>query len=257
MLVISVRTKRRCFLEEVTATLEALDEEGVLPEHLTLIRKNGSVRRRIADLIKSGGYQPTTSQKLAREIMGKNFFGVEEAVQHLGVKPTKAQLSALVEVLYTEAELREVKSTHVLVAVFPLSILDIRGKLKRELFYRHEDAWYNNQEFAKDKGEVGWYPVRKTSVPNSTSKTWSEQQALLAQNEETPKAQEMVCTIIGHFLATGERLFENVWVRCSDLASDGDHVCVGDFVRGGLSVRNWWRDNRHGDLGLASSRKFQ
>ncbi|MFZ2643502.1 MAG: hypothetical protein WA117_21095, partial [Verrucomicrobiia bacterium] len=69
-----------------------------------------------------------------RGIMGRNFFGVEEAIKHFGVNPSPEQLAALSEIPFSEARLREVKDTHVLVAVVPLSILDIRGKVERKLF---------------------------------------------------------------------------------------------------------------------------
>ncbi len=43
-------------------------------------------------LIHSGGSGSTTSQKHARDIMGKNFFGVEEAIKHFGINPTPSSL---------------------------------------------------------------------------------------------------------------------------------------------------------------------
>lgn len=203
----------------------------------------------------NGGYEPTVSQKRAREIMGRNLFGVEEATKHFGVSPTRQQLAVLSEIPFTEAVLQSCKDTHVLVAVFPLSILEIRGRVKRELFNSHDDAWYNSQAFAKDKGVVGWHLVRKTPVANSTSKSWSEQQALLTKDEATPTARVMTYMIIGHYLATGERLFRNLYVRCSEVDSDGDRVYVGRFDGGGLSVSRYWGGHRGSDLGLVSSRK--
>jgi hypothetical protein len=101
-----------------------------------------------------------------------------------------------------------------------------------------------------------WQLVRKTPVPNSTSKTWQEQQALLSEKEETPTARVMVYTIIGHFLATGERLFENVYARCSDVDSDGYRVYVGYFSAYGLVVSYVWDGRRSGRVGVASVRKF-
>lgn len=199
----------------------------------------------------------TIQQELARDIMGRNFFSVKEAVQYFGVKPTHTQLSVLAEMPFTEAELRKVKNTHVLVAVFPLSILKIRDKVERKLFYSHENARYNKQAFAKDCGEVRRQLVRKAPVENSMLKTWQEQQAFLAKNEETPTAQVMVYTIIGHFLATGERLFEKTYVRCSDVDSVGNRVVVGHFSSDGLSVSFYWDDRRYDDVGLASARKSE
>jgi len=211
----------------------------------------------IARFMVNGGYDPSTSQKLAREIMGKNCFGIEEAIKHFGVNPSKQQLAYLAEVPFSEEVLKSCKDTHVLVAVFPLSILDVRTiakKLANQTLFYHQD-WYDKQAFAKDKGEVGWKLVRKEPIANSTSKTWSEQQALLSKEEETPKAQVVVYTMIGHFLSTGEKLFEKIYVRCVDLDSDGPRVYVGYFDDKGLYVDYWNDDNRDSNIGVSSARK--
>lgn len=210
--------------------------------------KGNDLAAKVVRLIQNGGFEATTSQKRAREIMGRNMFGVEKAIKYSGVNPSRQQTAALADVPFTEATLEACKRTHVLVAVFPLSIIDIRSEAK--LFY--DQSWYNKESFAKDRGDVSWQLVRKAPVENSTSKTWQEQQALLGQNEETPSARVMVYTIIGHHLATGERLFERVYVRCSDLTSDGNHVYVGNFDANGLNVNNNWDDNRNDNLGVSS-----
>lgn len=199
------------------------------------------------------GLEATMSQKRAREIMGKNFFGVKEAIEHFEVNFSLQQLAALFEIPFNEATLEECKDTHILIAVFPMSIIDIRSKAGSKLFY--DQSWCSKESFAKDRGEVGWYLVRKAPVPNSTLKTWNEQQALLAKNEETPTARVMCYMIIGHFLATGERLFEDVYVRCSDISSHGRRVDIGDFALNGLFVHGYWGDIRDSRLGMASVRK--
>ena len=209
---------------------------------------------RLALFASNGGVETTTSQTSARTIMGQHFFGVEEAMKHFGVNPSRRQLAVLGEVPFSEDVLTACKDTHVLVAVFPLSIVDIRGISKKlpdqTLFYNQD--WYNSEAFANDKGETGWQLVRKTPIANSTSKTWAEQQALLTSDEETPKAQVMVYTIIGFFLATGERLFEKVYVRCVDLDSGGDRVYVGLFPAGGLGIDRCRDDTRSGAFGLSA-----
>jgi len=218
--------------------------------------KGNDLATKVVRLIENGGFEPSTSQKRAREIMGRNFFGIKEAIKHFGVNPSKQQLAYLADVPLTEEVLASVKDTHVLVAVFPMSILDVRAKVKDEsgrLFY--DQSWYNKESFAKDKGEIGWRLVRKTPVPDSTSKNWDEQQALLDKSEETPSAQVMVYTIIGHYLATGERLFENVYVRTGSVDSDGRRVRVGGFDQHGLFVNLWWDGSRNGLVGVSSARK--
>jgi hypothetical protein len=217
--------------------------------------KDNDLASKVVRLIENGGYEATTSQKRAREIMGRNFFGIEEAIRHFGVNPTKQQTAALAEVPFTEGVLESVKDTHILVAVFPLSILDVR-KTDNSLFYSSTGGWYKSEKFAKNKGKVSWQLVRKTPVEDSTSKNWEEQQALLGKDEETPSAQVMVYTIIGHYKATGERLFENIYVRCSCVDSNGNRVNVGCFGSDGLLVDRYWGGDRLSYLGLSSARKF-
>jgi len=218
--------------------------------------KGNDLATKVVRLIQNGGFEAAASQKRAREIMGKNFFGVEEAIKHFGVNPTRQQLASLSEIPFSEAVLEQSRDTHVLVAVFPLSILEIRGKVEHKLFYSHEDAWYNKQSFAKEHGEVTWQLVHKTPVDNSTSKDWQKQQALLGKDDEVPSAQVMVYIIIGHYLATGERLFEHIYVRTSSVDSDGYRVGVGRFDSEGLYVNYFWDGIRNDYLGVSSARKF-
>jgi hypothetical protein len=239
---------------EVLLKLEAAGLNDELAQKV-IDSKGNDLATKVMRLIQNGGFEPSTPHKQARAIMGRNFFCVEEAIKHFGVNPSRQQLAYLAEVPFTEEVLKSCKDTHVLVAVFPMSILDIRGKVERKLFYSHDEAWYNKQALAKDKGEVGWQLVRKVPVADSTNKTWNEQQALLSKDEETPKAQVVVYTIIGHFLAVGERLFENIYIRCSDLDSDGGRVDVGLFDAEGLRVGNDWGGVRDGGLGVSSARK--
>ena len=236
--------------------LRRLLEAGLPFDALQLPITDAEARDRLVTYWSAGCYEPTTDQRLAREIMGLSFFGVEEAVRHFGLKPKKAQLTTLGKIRFSEAILRECQDTHLLVGTFPLSILEIRAKVDRGLFCSYEDAWYNNGEpFAKLRCLVAWHLIRKTPVPNSTSKTWDEQQALLAENKETPQTNVMVYATIGHFLATGERLFPNLYVRCSDLDSGGPRVYLGRFDAHGLYVSYYWDVNRNGHIGLASARK--
>lgn len=213
--------------------------------------------RRIARFMQSGGYSPSTDQKRAREIMGSNFLGVEDVIKHFGVSFSDDEVAQLREIPFTEAQLRECKDTHVLFPGYTLTILDIRSRVPKELFYSHDGAWYTDQKFATEE-RVGlrWYLIRKDIVKNSTSKTYQEQIALLPANEEAPRACEVIYMIMLYFLAYQKRLFEKVYARCSDLSSSGRRVDVGCFDSEGLYVGSWADDDRYGFVGLAASRKF-
>lgn len=192
------------------------------------------------------------SQKRAREIMGGNMFGIEEAIQYFGVNPSKQQLAILADVPFIESTLEQCEETHILTAVLPLSIIKIRSKAKSGLFYNQ--SWYNKESFAKDCGGASWQLIRKTAAPNSTLRTWQEQQALLGSNEEVPNARVMIYVTIGQYLATGERIFERIYVRvrCSDA---GSRVIVGFFDSGGLIISSGRDECRYGYIGAASAQK--
>jgi len=194
--------------------------------------------------------------KAARKIMRKNFFGVEEAVKHFGVNPTSQQLAALSEIPFSEDMLEKSNDTHILVAVFPLSIIEIRDKVERKLFYKHEDAWYNEQPFAKEHGEVGWQLVRKTPADNSITKNLQEQQALFDKDDEVPTAQVMVYTIIGHILTTGEHLVERKYAYTSSVDSGGNRIYVSDVGFNGLGISDYWDAVGYDNEDMSSPRKL-
>lgn len=171
-------------------------------------------------------------------------------MKHFGINPTRDQLSVLAEVPFAEETLEECRETHVLVAVFPMSILDVYDKIYNGF---SEDAEYKNQAFAKDKGELSWELIKKTPIEDSTDGIYREQLTLLSDKEKVPTAQVMVYTIIGHFFTTGERLFERIYIRCSDMDSRGAHVFIGKFFSSGLYIGSLFDGYSYNDLGLASA----
>jgi hypothetical protein len=211
---------------------------------------------KMRETIQRGGSISTISQKRAREIMSKNFFGVEEAVKYFRINPTRQQLATLSDIPFSEALLEQSKNTHVLIAVFPLSILEIRDKVDPKLFYNHEDAWYDKQSFAKEAGEVSWQLIRKVSVDDSMPKNWQEQQALFGKNEEMPTAQALVYMAIGYFLSTGEQFMERKYACTSSVDSSGNRVYISDVGLDGLGISDYWDAVRYDNEDLSSPRKL-
>jgi hypothetical protein len=67
----------------------------------------------------------------------------------------------------------------------------------------------------------------------------------------------MVYTIIGHCLATDERLFKHTYVRTSSVFSLAVfRVLVGHFDSEGLCFSFCWDDRLLDYLGVSSARKF-
>jgi hypothetical protein len=218
---------------------------------------------------------PKLTQGRARDIMGRNMFGVEEASKHFGVNPSTQELAYLAAIPFSEDTLTACRYSHILIAVFPLSILDIRSRVDRSLFsstdfdiiksrdlYR-EDILLNEQKFAKDHGTNGWYLVRKDSVPDSVGLSWSSQRRCLGINNKVPSARVLIYTIVGYYLSTGVRLFTALpHVRCSDRLSFGHGVVVSNWMEGdligvasGIGCSNYSRVFSDERLGVASERK--
>lgn len=203
----------------------------------------------------------TNAEARARAIMGQNFFGIEEAISYFGVHPSPADRAALSEIPWSEQTLEEVKDTHILVAVFPVSILDMKtmhpNKFNSDRYTR--DSQYEDTEaFLRNKGAApSWHLVKREAVKDSLSKTWSQEQTLLGPQEQVPTARVRTYALLGVFLATGKWPFEpyayTSIARCLDVASNGGHVTVGIFE--GIFIRLGWDASAIKGLGLASERK--
>jgi hypothetical protein len=128
--------------------------------------------------------------------------------------------------------------------------------MKSGYFYSKSGGWYSDQKFARnDKADTRWIVVRKEPVPDSTSKTWSEQQALLSDVEVTPNAAEVVWVITTYKAVRDIYLLPNIYVRTSSVDSVGIRVYVGHFDDEGLDVYYWGDDDRPSTIGVSSARK--
>ena len=121
-----------------------------------------------------------------------------------------------------------------------------------DVFYAGNDWWFN-QPFANKKGKASKLQIRTSAVPGSFSKSWDEQQELLADGEFVPTMRDLVEGMIAYYRATGKRISPDYWVRTQDVSSSGDRVYVR-FDSDGVDVY-YWDDSRDDSLGLASARK--
>jgi hypothetical protein len=186
----------------------------------------------------------------AREIMGKNFLGLPEVRSGFSIL---LDPEVFLAIPFSEETLRAKKDTHVLIAGASLSLNDIR-KIADDDFF--DTDWYRREPFANNKMvSARWYLLRKEPVMESRSKTYDQQSALLAKDEEVPFACEVAYMVILKWLTHHERLLSDVYVHSQDKDSAGYRVRVGRFDSGGFYVRNFRDGDRDGILGLASSRK--
>ena len=137
-----------------------------------------------------------------------------------------------------------------------LSVLGLRVVLEfldKQLLFDH---WYIIESFAKFAEEPRYRQLQIEAVKDSFGKAFAEQQTLVPPGEEIPTARVVLTAMAIHFLATGERLFSDHYVRCVDETSGGRLVHVGGFGPDGVRVGHWRPAYSYGVLGVVLSRKF-
>jgi hypothetical protein len=65
---------------------------------------------------------------------------------------------------------------------------------------------------------------------------FDKQHALVAKEEEVPRACEVTYGLLLYYLARGIRLFEHTHTRCREVISPGVRVDVGGFRAEGLAI---------------------
>lgn len=253
--------ERRLSVHQGHEVLLKLEMAGCTPEVAQrIIESRGNIVAEDMVYVASNGvYQPSKSQKAAKEIMGNNFFGIEDATEHLNIRPTRTQLAMLSEVPFSEETLRACKNTHVLVARFPMSILGMfANKLLRKFFCidnSGKEPWFKKHGFSWNEGLVGWYLVCKNPAADSYNKDWVGQLAQFGSKSDPAPASVAVYAALGHFLKTGKKMFEVGMARCAELDINGRRITVGPFKDDGLRMQAWWDDVKYYETGSASIRK--
>ena len=196
-------------------------------------------------------WRPTPEQARAQSIMGDNFFGPCDAVNCFGIEPPVTQLDYLSNIqtaggrAIREDELVSCRDSHVLVALFPLSVKDIFSRT-----YKKRGVWFNGQHTdnfeesscVKKRADVGWYLMEKKPHPRTFGKNFNQLQDMLLAGDndlEMVSVQLMVYALSGFFLKTKKWLFDDTFVFCNDLSdSSGAHVITGQ--KDGLFVNYYW-----------------
>ncbi|MCH8741699.1 hypothetical protein IH779_02265 [Patescibacteria group bacterium] len=209
----------------------------------------------------------TSSQELSREIMGNNFLGVEEVVEHFGISLVQEELAKIAEVPFFEATLQECKDSHVLFLGVPvnrvgnpLTVNYFRDMFPADSprFWAYQDSRYDRERFATEETcELRWYLLRKSILDESRPLDYKEQNYLLQENEYRERAIVYIFCELLMFRARSELLFKDDWVWCTDVDSDGSQVRVGrPLVSEGLYVSLGFGGHYvHHPLGLIPARK--
>ncbi|MFH0814484.1 MAG: hypothetical protein V1902_00100 [Candidatus Falkowbacteria bacterium] len=213
---------------ELVATIEEFGRLGVTHADLKIFRSLCEEEKKsIIATFRSFGslpnlqgfvlepYKRTTAQVKLREIMGKNMFGIEDALMHFDAWATSGQIAALDEIPYSKNVLRECKETHVLIADFGLSIRDM-WKMHRRLFRYRDKMPDAPSEFLEKRAAPQWRLIAKYAKIDICNAEDGDTLATLGNDEEMPIARELVYAAIGMRLARGEILFHDVRIRTDE-----------------------------------------
>lgn len=215
------------------------------------------------------------SVEVAQNLLGANFFGVEEWQEQYGVSFTKSQLAQVSQFPWGEKVLtapcpfhpgKQVKDTHFAFLGVeqhgkkPLTIhqwQELHPASGQPRFYSYPpDCWYKDEQFAsKVTCQMRWYLMLREIVPGSEDKTFDSQQAMLPREYEVPTGVEEVTKHLVCFKNTGVYLNPSRYGRVKDTSSYGDRVLVGLSDARGLFVLSYWGDSEGSIVGLAASRK--
>lgn len=205
---------------------------------------------------KVGSRETSVSQRRAREIMGENMLGIDEAAASFGLEPSMESLVALYTVPFSDWTLRWVRRTHMLVAVLPISITEMEKTAKlgnKKLFHHSLDA---DNPFIVSTGKANWCLIRRNLIKGSSGKGW--QPNLLPWGEEPPPARVVVYATLLAFMAKQMPLY-NGTVWCPEKDGDGGGAPARLFVsvqRGEVSAGATVRDygGRSCDVGMLGSK---
>ena len=254
---LSIHQEHEVLLKLEKAGLNSWDAQRIIQS------KGNVIAEEMLHVLRNGLYEPTKSHEMAREIMKNNFFGIADVMEQFGIRPTREQLKALADIPYSKATLEACKDTHVLVAVFPMSILQMaENEFFRPLFNvninkQEKNLWFKKERFSWDEGTVRWYLICKNPPESSFLKNWAEQLGQFGTESDPAQIRIAVYATLGYFLKTGMRLFKEGMARCAELDMSGRRVTIGPFKDDGIRIQAWWDDSKAYFVGATSVRKTE
>ena len=220
--------------------------------------------------------QKTEQTQSKQTIYPKEAFGPKEWETHFGevgkAPPLPKDIEQILNSPCSYFNGKKVRETHLLTLIpktvngQPLTLNSL-GELIKSPKKGHSTKYSDYYEITQK--EIGgqsvpssyWALITKDVLPNSRSKTYAEQQALIKGPYAVPGALEIATGILMHHAQTGERLYSDspdTYTRCQEKLSNGYRVVVGSFGSSGLSVSIYLNDvdRRLNGCGLGGLRKF-
>jgi hypothetical protein len=257
---------------EIGATLKALQDQGIRVDHLARLRADPEYAKRVAQFMLRSDLEGSINQKLARAIMGKNFFGTQEWSVLYGVRFTKDQLLKVTKFPWSSGILnapcpfvkgKSIRETHF--AFLGLDTIEGRpfnivrwheihsrpGRLHLLTLCSSDDQIYAVYKTCYFR----WYLMLLEVIPNSTNRTFRAQLEILPIEYEVPSTIEEVSKNILYHSKNNICLNPATYGRCTDITSGGSRTMVGCFDTFGPNIGCSGDTDIRYDAGLAASRK--
>ena len=238
-------------LAELVEWYRKMKIDGLAFADLMNSNKNPVLRERILKCWRTNGFNHTLDPKVAREIMGENYIGLDSVRKELKVAYTEEQLYALMRgIPFSTSTLERCAHSHILFPGYPLTIRDFM-KMWPDFFNLSNFERHAREVIIDTPVETRWYLMSKSIVPGSNMKTYENQLGLLGDDEAVPKACEIVYASILYHLTNNGHIFLNYYVRCPELVGDGYMRHIGDFPSGRFDIDISRPDARRIDIGIA------
>lgn len=189
--------------------------------------------------------QNISSIDQAKEIMGKNFIGVEEILkvaEWTDFPKKQEDYGTIPAIPYSPDFLKSVREEYLLILGVPvdenrnpltLNVLrnfyGIDPTIKEPCFYNQD--WYLREEFAnKTTLELKWYLIRKKVIEDTRGKRPEEIVESMKKGQEFPSALLTAHTFFLYYLLNKEKLWETDFVWCEDKEGNGDRIYTGRYT---------------------------
>jgi hypothetical protein len=190
---------------------------------------------------------------IAKEIMKKNFVGFEElsnVAEKLDLLIVNKMKQSILNIPYDEKYLKSVSETHLLILFIPkhrnkkfITLNSLRSKLginpeiNEPCFYNQD--WYVNEPFANFAfKKAQWFCIRKEVIFDSRGKSVND-------NLNLPHSLICCYTFFVYFFVSNNYLWENDYIWCKDLDSNGDRIYVGRYIDPSRISKNGFSIHRH------------
>jgi len=158
---------------QIGAFLKIMNSCGVDPSDIGAVLRNQETAINLARYWKNGAlvkeqYEVDRSWRIAREILGMNFFDPNDVSRAFGVDFDTEMIEGLSEIPYSREELKKVKETHFLFPGYPLSVLGVKQGVEKGEELGCFPKLYIGTDIKSKHGNTSWVETTRKEVVEET-----------------------------------------------------------------------------------------